>query len=346
MKKDVCAIVVTYNRKDLLAECLDALLKQTEPIQGIYLIDNASVDRTPEFLLQKGYISELPPMILEEPWEKQFIIKNYTNSNYVNLYYVRMNRNMGGAGGFYEGIKRAYKKGYSWFWLMDDDTIPKYNALEVLLEKIEQVEGCEIGFLSSKVLWTDGKPHLMNVQGLANLLSGDPKIINIQNENCTYHRAIPFNLFDDKGILLVNSASFVSLLINREVVKRVGLPIKEYFIWADDFEYTWRITEKGLLGLYVCESIVIHKTKTNYTANRIYDWRFYFNTRNFLWTYKLHDKIKYFYYIAKTFKDMFKSPLRVWPDTLRAIFVSLVTTPSIEYLENSLLENIKEDGNT
>ena len=37
----VCAVVVTYNRKELLLECLEALRKQTRPVQGIYLIDNA-----------------------------------------------------------------------------------------------------------------------------------------------------------------------------------------------------------------------------------------------------------------------------------------------------------------
>lgn len=48
----VCAVVVTYNRKGLLIECLEALRRQTRPLQAIYLIDNASTDGTPEFLLK------------------------------------------------------------------------------------------------------------------------------------------------------------------------------------------------------------------------------------------------------------------------------------------------------
>jgi len=77
MSDSVCAVVVTYNRKNLLIECLEALRKQTRPIQGIYLIDNASTDGTPELLLEKGYISELPPQNLKEPWEKEFLYKEY-----------------------------------------------------------------------------------------------------------------------------------------------------------------------------------------------------------------------------------------------------------------------------
>jgi rhamnopyranosyl-N-acetylglucosaminyl-diphospho-decaprenol beta-1,3/1,4-galactofuranosyltransferase len=132
MSDSVCAVVVTYNRKNLLIECLEALRKQTRPIQGIYLIDNASTDGTPELLLEKGYISELPPKNVEEPWEKEFTIQNLTNGEEIKLYYVRMHENTGGAGGFYEGAKRGYERGYEWLWLMDDDAEPKEDALEIL----------------------------------------------------------------------------------------------------------------------------------------------------------------------------------------------------------------------
>jgi len=127
----VCAVVVTYNRKNLLLECLDALRKQTRPIQGIYLIDNASTDGTHELLLKEGYIKELPPENLVEPWEKEFEIKNLTDGQPIKLHYVRMHENTGGAGGFHEGVKRAYEKGYDWLWLMDDAE-PKEDALEKL----------------------------------------------------------------------------------------------------------------------------------------------------------------------------------------------------------------------
>lgn len=134
MSDSVCAVVVTYNRKDLLIECLEALRKQTRPIQGIYLIDNASTDGTPGLLMEKGYISELPPQNLKEPWEKEFIIQNLTNREDIKLHYVRMHENTGGAGRFYEGVKRGYERGYDWLWLMDDDTIPTETALENLIK--------------------------------------------------------------------------------------------------------------------------------------------------------------------------------------------------------------------
>jgi GT2 family glycosyltransferase len=310
----VCAVVVTYNRKNLLIECLEALQKQTRPIQGIYLIDNASTDGTPELLLEKGYISELPPQNLKEPWEKEFRIPNFTDGNSIKLHYVRMYENTGGAGGFYEGVKRGYEKGYDWLWLMDDDTILTSEALNHMLEKRKSFRDLNIGFICSKVLWTDETPHIMNIPAVKPLING-----------------IPFNFYEDKGVLLVESASFVSLLVNKDVVKKVGLPIKEFFIWADDVEYTLRITKNGFLGLYVKESIVFHKTNTNYSAAGVYDWRFYYNIRNWLWIYKLHYKKKYIFYLLRRFLLTPTLPLKVWHINIKASIDSFIKTPKMEY---------------
>jgi len=310
----VCAVVVTYNRKELLLECLEALRKQTRPVQGIYLIDNASTDGTPELLLEKSYIAELPPKELKEPWEKEFEIKNLTDGQPIKLHYVRMHENTGGAGGFHEGVKRAYEKGYDWLWLMDDDTIAHREALFTLKEKINLfgLDNKKLGFVCSKAIWTDKTPHIMNIPGIKQLVNG-----------------VPFNFYEDKGVLLVETASFVSLLVSREVIKKVGLPLKEFFIWADDVEYTLRITKNGFVGLYVAESFVTHKTKTNYSATKMYDWRFYYNVRNWLWIYKLHDRRKYVFHLLKRILLTPKLPLKVWHINIKACIGSFIKNPKL-----------------
>ena len=254
MSDSVCAVVVTYSRKNLLMECLEVLQRQTRPIQGIYLIDNASTDGTPELLLEKGYIIELPPQNLEEPWEKESSIKNLRNGKEIKLHYVRMYENTGGAGGFCEGVKRGYERGYDWLWLIDDDIIPIEITLENITAKIKAFDINKIGFLFSKVLWTDKIPNIMNIPAVKPIVNG-----------------IPFNFYEEKDFLLVESASFVSLLIRKEVIQAAGLSKKEFFIWADDVEYTLRIAKNEFLGLYVTDSIVTHKTKTNYFDAQVYN---------------------------------------------------------------------------
>ncbi len=49
----VCAVVVTYNRKKLLIECVDALVEQTRPVDAIYIIDYFSNEGTPYLLKEK-----------------------------------------------------------------------------------------------------------------------------------------------------------------------------------------------------------------------------------------------------------------------------------------------------
>lgn len=310
-KDTVCAVVVTYNRKNLLVECLEALGTQTRTIQGIYLIDNASTDGTPELLLEKGYIAELPSKDLLEPWEKEFQIKNLTDGNVIKFYYVRMHENTGGAGGFHEGVKRAYKKGYDWLWLMDDDTISTSTSLAIMMSKLKTINN--VGFACSKVIWNDGKPHIMNIPSIKQL----------------YRGRIPFNLYENEGVLIVETASFVSLLVNIYVVEQVGLPIKDFFVWSDDVEYTLRITKSGFLGLYVKDSIVCHKTRSNYSANQVYDWRFYYKIRNNLWINRMYNRGKFFFLLIKHLVNTFRLPRRVRYMNLKALADSIIKKPTI-----------------
>lgn len=102
--KKIAAIVVTYNRKHLLLECLKAINLQKHLPQCIYLIDNASTDGTD--IAIKQFQSNIPIM------------------------YVQLPQNGGGAAGFYEGLKMAHESDkYDGYWVMDDDGIPQPECL-------------------------------------------------------------------------------------------------------------------------------------------------------------------------------------------------------------------------
>jgi len=101
----IAAIVVTYNRKNLLKLCLNSLLKEGRALSTIIIVNNDSSDGT-EKMLQAEYLNN--PIF-----------------DYINL-----GENLGGAGGFNYGMQRAYAKGYDWMWLMDDDVAPVDGALK------------------------------------------------------------------------------------------------------------------------------------------------------------------------------------------------------------------------
>lgn len=137
-----------------------------------------------------------------------------------NLVYRNTGKNLGGAGGFAYGVREAALAGYGALWLMDDDTLPTPTALEALLQADRNLQG-QYGWLSSRALAPDGTDQPMNLQRV------------------TPYKDLPG--FDGERIQAV-MASFVSLFLRTETVRRYGLPIAEFFIWSDDWEYTRRIS--------------------------------------------------------------------------------------------------------
>lgn len=215
----VAAVVVTYNRKELLKECIEALKASTCSVDVI-IVDNNSTDGT------KEYIADL-------------IGKD--------VIYKRLRKNLGGAGGFSAGMKYAVKKGYEYVWIMDDDTIVKKDTLEVLLKAKDEISD-DFGFISSSVKWIDGSDCKMNRQTYKEQISD-------------YEKSYVM-----KGIYPVKAATFVSLLFSSDAIKQIGLPLKEYFIWGDDKEYTLRMSNE--FACYnVVDSEVIHKMRSNEGSN-------------------------------------------------------------------------------
>lgn len=255
MNGRIVAVVVTYNRKELLAECISHLLEQTYCAFDIFIVDNHSTDGTADY------------------------IGNYLNDDRVKYYDT--GANLGGAGGFQYGLKKAVEEGYEYIWLMDDDSMPSETALEKLVEADEQLDSHE-GFLSSKVIWTDGEICNMNIQRT----SATKRVEDFSTPT------VPIVV-----------ASFVSLFVPTSVIRDVGLPFKEFFIWTDDWEYTKRIANKYPSYL-INDSVVVHKTASNTGSNIALDSedrlkRYEYAYRNEMYFYKREGFKGLCYYLMK-----------------------------------------------
>lgn len=215
----VAAVVVTYNRCELLNKTLTALEKQDYPVTKILVIDNASTDGTEKMLQER--------------------------KNTARITVHRLRNNTGGAGGFYFGMDVAFDENVDAFWLMDDDTVPRPEALGKLVSAMEaaaEYRGEMPSYANSLVKWTDGEFCNMNIPTLK------------------WDGVKP--LAHGKSWLDLDCASFVSCLVTREAVEECGLPKPEYFIWFDDAEYTYRLS-KWRDGIFVPESIVDHLMPAN-----------------------------------------------------------------------------------
>ncbi|KKC27760.1 glycosyltransferase family 2 protein [Sphingomonas sp. SRS2] len=105
--RSVSAVVLTYNRRDLVEDCLRAIGAQSHPVDRIVVIDNGSTDGTADMLARN--------------W-----------SDKIELHILP--KNLGAAGGFNAGIRMAYRSQADAIWVMDDDVMPDPDALERLID--------------------------------------------------------------------------------------------------------------------------------------------------------------------------------------------------------------------
>ncbi len=240
MSEKVCVVLVTYNRLPLLRESLAALAHSTRQVDQIVVIDNQSTDGTGETLA----------------------------TEFAHVHVITPSKNVGCAGGNWLGIRWAHENGFDWIWTLDDDSIAATDALEQLFSARERFADPKPNLLASKVVWTDGSLHPMNIQ--------KPKLYNADQQFMAAQH----------GTMSIRFTSFVSMLIHRSLVDRFGLPVAGYFLWNDDVEYSARML-RSELGVLVPASVVCHKTTLKHVPSTSSPEKYFYEIRNKLWIIRL-----------------------------------------------------------
>lgn len=236
-------VIVTYNRCELLKECIECALVQTKPAGHIIVVDNASTDETPQYI--KGL-------------------------DISNLVYYRMDKNTGGAGGFYEGLRIAHELGDEAHIIIDDDAMLTKDFAKKLCDSAGNNPDI-LAFAGS--VYTKGKivqEHRQKVKR--------PGFIMEKISQSEYQ----------KEVFYCDTASFCGLMIRDTVIDRIGLPQKEYFIWYDDTEYCIRIRKISPI-MVIPKAMLNHKVKQpDIEWPRHYTWKDYYGIRNRMHMVKTH----------------------------------------------------------
>lgn len=220
--KDVVVVTVTYgDRQALLRQVLDSL-----PAQGVarvVVVDNGAQWPVSE-MLRASY------------------------GDFVDV--VTMGRNAGSAGGFKAGIARAMELHAEFIWLLDDDNRPADGCLAALLLAYAQERQTTS---ADRLAVLAFRPEHQ-----ADVAAGVPeRRINARPDSfCGFHVLdIPYKFWRrmrwgrPRGLVparvRLDVAPYSGLLLGREVVDAIGLPDERFVLYADDTEYTWRITARG-----------------------------------------------------------------------------------------------------
>jgi GT2 family glycosyltransferase len=256
-KPSVVAVVVTYNRKDLLLECLFGLSRQKHPIDGLVLVDNASTDGTSALLYDNGLLDRMPA---EEDISIQEFQTRPTLMGKIPTIVLKMNENTGGSGGFSEGLKRAYLEGAEWIWLMDDDIEPNEECLEGML-KFSEISRC----IHPRKYFRNGIPH--HWEGYYDLRTGR----RIFQEDPSFKKGFSF--------CTTNTGCFEGMLLHRSIVEAVGFPDRRFFIGMDDSLYGF-MAHFHTPVLYLRDPFVIKKVDAPVGYAPISNRSLYYGMRN------------------------------------------------------------------
>ena len=249
---NVAVVIVTYNRLNLLKECIYNALNQNNIYTELVIVNNKSNDGTYEYL------------------------ETLSDDR---IHCIHEQNNIGGAGGFHDGLEYAYKYTQcEWFLLIDDDAIIDNNYIKEIQSK-----------MTTDYEAYAGTVYVNNEIDIRHRTRKDNGTVAIEEY--------------DKPFFKCDIATFCGLLVSRKLVKEIGYPRREFFIWEDDTEYCYRFMNISSI-LVVTSAILNHKTyNPNYKIGDTIkdDWKWYYGFRNQLVMYKTYEKKKYIIKILKLY---------------------------------------------
>ena len=243
----IAAVFTSCNRKDTALECVRRLRLQTRPPELVVVADNASIDGTP---------AALEDLL----WDK--------------LEVIHTGGNLGNAGGVHVAMEHAFASGADAVWILDDDSWPRKDALERLLQP---------GWCPSAVR------HSLQIDPSTGRFTW-PLMVNDGREGWKF----AWSEGEVAGEVVRSRTAWTGALISKEVRAAVGPVMAELFIRGEDEEYPWRIGCAGIPAEAVKGSCLDHPGpkhivrwecfgKNLFLEKGLADWKLYYKVRNMVW---------------------------------------------------------------
>ncbi|MXV17496.1 glycosyltransferase [Pedobacter sp. HMF7056] len=268
----VCVVTLTYsNRWQFLEQVLKRALA-ADAVVNVVLVDNGSTYPV------RGQLFD----------DRIILLQNVEN--------------LGSAGGYQQGIRYAFKEvDCDFIWLLDDDNLPDTNALEELLNHWDTIPGPA----NRKALFsfrTDRLPHVKIAMG------EDPGRYYLVPDNFLgFHL---FRIVKNQYLKLLGKfkktgpfadhvkipyVPYGGLLLHKELVREIGYPDERFYLYVDDSEYSYRITQRnGAIWLVPASRIVdidrsqgLTYHKKAFHSHLLDQWSFrtYYHVRNRMFFY-------------------------------------------------------------
>jgi GT2 family glycosyltransferase len=266
----VCVVTVTYgDRMHFLTKVVDRVLSFTQ-VANVVVVNNASIQ----------------PVVFDD--KRVIVINNVENE--------------GSAGGYHKGIKYAFEQtDCDFIWLLDDDNLPDECSLDGLLTQWNTIPVAN----NKKALFClrdDRQTHVKIARGdnpMRYYLVPD-NFLGFNVFRIAYNQYQKFNNKFKKPVAYKERVTmpyvpYGSLFMHKELIADIGYPNEAMYLYADDSEYSYRITQNGatIWLIPACRVVDIDRSqgigykKRLFRSQLLDEWSFrtYYHVRNRLYFY-------------------------------------------------------------
>lgn len=261
-KLQISVIIVNYNVKDFLEQCLESVQRSLKDISSeVIVVDNNSIDGSVQMVKKR----------------------------FPSIKLIENEKNLGFSGGNNLAIQKAEGE---FIVLLNPDTLVQEDTFKSLLSFFNRTSDASAA--TCKIINPDGTFSIdcrhsiptpliafWKVVGLSRLF---PKSKIFGKYNLTY--------LDENETYPVEAISGSFMMIKREVVNKIGLLDESFFMYCEDIDYCYRINKIGGKIYYVPETQIVHYKGESSKTNNI-DYVITFN-RSLYQFYKKHYQQRYF----------------------------------------------------
>jgi GT2 family glycosyltransferase len=266
-KARVAVIIINYNHHEITCSCIDSILSSEYDDFDLHVVDNGSVGSDYEILKQK--------------YQERIVLH-------------KIEKNTGYVGGVNYGLQKCVAKDYSYYLIMNNDTIIDSRAIRYLVQSSKRYHDKCI--VSGKVYHYDNPQYLQYIGqkcGDLDRLDFPPIVTNrMEKDLGQYDSEMEMGMLDD-----------IFWLLPHGVFKKVGLYSEYFFLYGEQNDYAIRAVKQGYKLIYTPDAKIWHRgsmttSKGDSNSPKLTFWR----TKASLVLLTLHSQKRYlFNYFFKTF---------------------------------------------
>ena len=238
-------VIVNYNVKDLLRDCLVSLQLATQNIDAeIFVVDNNSSDESCQ--------------MVSNEFKDVILIKN--------------NKNVGFSKANNQAINLAKGK---YILILNPDTIVYPNVLDYCLKFVNKTKNC--GAIGVKMVNKEGRFLPESKRSFPSPIVSFYRLVGLSrifNKSPKFNKYYLSHLNKDKNHI-VDTLAGAFMFIEKAILDKVGYLDEQFFMYGEDIDLSYRIQKEGYNNYYLGEVKILHY-KGESTNKRDYKYIYVF----------------------------------------------------------------------